>query len=380
MIRHNINPRPDWQTTANDIGFTFFNNGIDGDGTLWNENVAYEFTSGEVDELDDATEALHEMSLKVVDHIVSNDNLMMNLDIPDKFHDMIKNSWRNKEPSLYGRFDLSYDGKSPPKMLEYNADTPTLVIETSLMQWTWLQQVMPNCDQFNSFHEKMLDRFKYIRTLVPVNETFYFIGYPGLEEEFRTLEYLEDLAQQTNLKTRFISIHDVGSNGTNFYDLYNNVIKFWFKLYPWEWMMREEFSDTLLKSNNGILEPIWKSILSNKGFLPIMYELFPDSPYILPAFFDENKISGDYVVKPILSREGANINMISGGKSICQTDGDYGNGRNVYQKTANLFCQDGNYAVIGSWIIGNKSAGIVMRDSRSPIIRSNSSVVPHYFK
>lgn len=380
MIRHNINPRPDWQTTANDIGFTFFNNGIDGDGTLWNENVAYEFTSGEVDELDDATEALHEMSLKVVDHIVSNDNLMMNLDIPDKFHDMIKNSWRNKEPSLYGRFDLSYDGKSPPKMLEYNADTPTLVIETSLMQWTWLQQVMPNCDQFNSFHEKMLDRFKYIRTLVPVNETFYFIGYPGLEEEFRTLEYLEDLAQQTNLKTRFISIHDVGSDGTNFYDLYNNVIKFWFKLYPWEWMMREEFSDTLLKCNNGILEPIWKSILSNKGFLPIMYELFPDSPYILPAFFDENKISGDYVVKPILSREGANINMISGGKSICQTDGDYGNGRNVYQKTANLFCQDGNYAVIGSWIIGNKSAGIVMRDSRSPIIRSNSSVVPHYFK
>jgi glutathionylspermidine synthase len=176
MIRHKITPRSDWKTKANEIGFTFFNDGTGNDGTFWNENVAYEFTSDQVDELDDATEALHAMSLQAVDFIVSNDKLMTNMDIPEKFHDMIKSSWKNKEPTLYGRFDLSYDGKTPPKMLEYNADTPTLVIETSLMQWTWLQQVMPNCDQFNSFHEKMLDRFKYIRTLVPVNETFILLG------------------------------------------------------------------------------------------------------------------------------------------------------------------------------------------------------------
>src|SRR3546814_13050588 len=56
---------------------------------------------------------------------------------------------------MIGRFDLSFDGRQPPKMLEYNADTPTSLFEASVVQWEWLQTVRPDADQFNSIHEKL---------------------------------------------------------------------------------------------------------------------------------------------------------------------------------------------------------------------------------
>ena len=36
-----------------------------------------------------------------------------------------------------GRFDFSWDGKNPPKMLEYNGDTPSMTIESSVVQAEW---------------------------------------------------------------------------------------------------------------------------------------------------------------------------------------------------------------------------------------------------
>jgi glutathionylspermidine synthase len=36
---------------------------------------------------------------------------------------------------LYGRFDLAYRGDGPPKLLEYNADTPTALFEAAVVQW-----------------------------------------------------------------------------------------------------------------------------------------------------------------------------------------------------------------------------------------------------
>ena len=40
-------------------------------------------------------------------------------------------------PDLLGRFDWSWDGKNPPKLLEYNADTPSMILESSDIQGLW---------------------------------------------------------------------------------------------------------------------------------------------------------------------------------------------------------------------------------------------------
>ena len=46
-------------------------------------------------------------------------------------------AWEAEPPSVYGRFDLRYGGEWPPKLLEFNADTPTGLVESAVTQWNW---------------------------------------------------------------------------------------------------------------------------------------------------------------------------------------------------------------------------------------------------
>jgi glutathionylspermidine synthase len=380
--RHVIAPRPNWRERAEEVGFTYHTSGKpseSGDGTYWDESVAYEFTSAEIDELEAATEEVHARCLDAVDRVFSDRPLMKRMGIPEAYHDYIQWSWARNDPTLYGRFDFAYDGKTPPKMLEYNADTPTMIIESAMMQWFWLQDQRRGADQFNSLHEKLLERFGEIRTQMTPGERFYFAGFRDNEEESQTCRYLQDLATQAGMDAHFIDLGEIGWLNNQFVDLEDRPIKYWFKLYPWEWMFTDEFGEHTRQDVSGIVEPIWKCVLSNKGILPVLHEMFPNHPNILPAHWDDTRLkSGSYVSKPMLSREGANITVFEQGKEVARTDGKY-HGHKIYQERASLFQQDGHYAVIGSWVVGNQSAGIIVRDSGEEIVRDLSRVVPHWF-
>ncbi len=382
MRRHTMQARPNWRDRAEEVGFTFHTSGNPsqgGDGTYWDETVAYEFTSAEIDELEAATEEVHARCLDAVDRVFNDRELMTRMGIPADYHDYIQWSWARNDPTLYGRFDFAYDGKGPPKMLEYNADTPTMVIESAMMQWFWLQDERRGADQFNSLHERLTERFTEIRVLMPPGEPFYFAGFGDNEEERQTCVYLQDLATQAGLDARFINLGDIGWLNNQFVDLEDRPIKYWFKLYPWEWMFSDEFGQHTRADVSGIVEPIWKCILSNKGILPVLHEMFPDHPNILPAYWTAAEAGGsDYVAKPMLSREGANISIVSNGREVASTDGKY-HGHRIYQQRARLFHQDGHHAVIGSWVVGNKPAGIIIRDSAREIVQDTSRVVPHWF-
>ena len=144
-------------------------------------------------------------------------------------------------------------------------------------------------------------------------------------------------------------------------------------------MFTDEFGEHTREDVSGIVEPIWKCVLSNKGILPVLHEMFPNHPNILPAHWEDAPLKNTaYVSKPMLSREGANITVFEQGKEVARTDGKY-HGHKIYQERASLFRQDGHYAVIGSWVVGNKSAGIIVRDSGEEIVRDLSRVVPHWF-
>lgn len=410
MKRHKITPRKEWQGKAEEIGFTYHTCGTpssDGEGTYWDESVAYEFTMEEVEEIEYATKECHQRCLEAVDKISHDTSLMRKIGIPDLFHSYIQKSWRDAEPSLYGRFDFAYTGEGDPKMLEYNADTPTMVIETALMQWYWLQDVKPGLDQFNSLHEKLIDRFREIGYRIPIGQKFYFAGYSDSLEEFQTCRYFQDLATQAGLVADFIDLGDVGWNGGNFTDLKEVPMSYWFKLYPWEWMFMDDFGSHTTEANSGIVEPVWKAILSNKGFLPILHEMFPNHPNILPASFMEFDLPMDdwdwanfqeqatsqeledfaagklnpasYVAKPMLSREGANIDFVEFGRATSKTSGRY-NGPRIFQKKAELFRDGDNRAVIGSWVVGNDPAGMIIRDHDRDIVLDTSKVVPHWIE
>jgi len=127
-----------------------------------------------------------------------------------------------------------------------------------------------------------------------------------------------------------------------------------------------------------VFEPPWKMLLSNKGLMPILWELFPDHPNLLPAYFTPGKITGNWVEKPLLSREGANVTLHIDGRTVA-ADGDYGAEGRIYQAYAPIPRFGDDYVTIGSWIIGDVPAGIGLREDSSPITRNSSRFVPHYF-
>jgi glutathionylspermidine synthase len=376
MERIPLSERKGWRRKLEEVGFTFHS----AEGTYWDERACYAFSADEVDRIEETTEGLHHLCLKAVDYVVKND-LYGRLGIPEKFASLIRASWQRRDRSLYGRFDLSMGPRGELKLLEYNADTPTSLIEASIAQWTWLEEKFPDLDQFNSLHEKLLESFEQIRRELGQTEPIYFSCVRDDEEDLVNLEYLRDLALQAGLDARFIYMEEIGfSDETRlFYDLEEKEIRHLFKLYPWEWMMREPFGEKLLLDVVRLMEPPWKLILSGKGILPVLWEMAPDHPNLLPAYFETGRIKGPYVEKPLFAREGANVTFHEAWGPTLRTGGPYGAEGTIVQQTAELPCFDGHYAVIGSWIIGGRPAGMGIREDETPITRDTSRFVPHYF-
>ena len=374
MIRHRSKPRDNWQHRVESVGMIYHT--IDGE-TYWDESACYRFNRSQIDALDIATAELQERCIEAVELVIRRD-LFNRLCIPDSFKKAVIRSWDMDEPTIYGRFDLSYNGHGQPRMLEYNADTPTALLEASVVQWFWLQDCHPEADQFNSIHEKLIAGWKdwpYIK-----QGNLHFACASGSVEDLGNLEYLRDTAVQGGFTTKRLFIEDIGWDqaANRFVDMENEPVNTLFKLYPWEWMVREEFGQQLAGSSIRMIEPAWKMILSNKGILPLLWEFFPDHPNLLEACFGDRSLHGDHVRKPLFSREGENIELVRGAESIA-TEGSYGSEGFILQRYAPLPCFDGNYPVIGSWVIAGEPAGIGIREDRSEITTNCSRFVPHYF-
>jgi glutathionylspermidine synthase len=368
-------PRADWQSKVEAAGLTWHTPGQ----PYWNESAFYAFTAREVDTLEAAANELEQMSLAAVQHIIDN-KLYAQMGIPDSAIPLVETSWEAEPPSLYGRFDLAYCGDGSPKLLEYNADTPTSLLEAAVVQWYWLEDAHPGSSQFNSIHERLIALWKELAPSLP-HSRIDFCSMNDLEDQM-TVAYLLDTAQQAGLKAAMFPIDEIGWDGAKFVAPNDTPLSSVFKLYPWEWMVREEFGAHLGASRVTWVEPAWKMLLSNKGLLPILWKLFPHHPNLLEASRHAPDAGKAWVRKPLLGREGANVTLHQNGRDF-ETPGDYGEGGFVYQDLAPLKSFDGKYSVIGSWVIGHRkgdaAAGIGIRESDIPITTNLSQFVPHLF-
>lgn len=373
MERNSEQPRADWRTRVEALGFDFHT--MYGE-PYWVESASYRFTAEEIDELEDATNELHRLCLIAVDHVIQQ-RRYAEFAIPEAYWPLLEQSWQANDPSIYGRFDLAYDGSSPPKMLEYNADTPTSLLEAAVVQWFWLKDVHPDADQFNLIHERLIEVWRAAFSAYP-RATIYFTTDHDSDEDRITCNYMRDVCIQAGFHTAEINISDIGWNGRTFTDLDEQAIKRLFKLYPWEWLVREEFGLHMLNRGMEMIEPAWKMLLSNKALLPLLWELFPNHPNLLAAYHSRDPLGASYVRKPLLSREGENVTLVHNGSEL-SVPGVYGGEGFIYQEYCPLPVFDGFHTVIGSWIIGNKAAGIGIREDRSPITGNLSRFIPHYF-
>lgn len=382
MKRITVAPRPNWQSEMARIGFNYHSI----DGNYWQEDACYVFTESQIDLLEDATNALHHMYVQAVAHVVKTGDYAR-LGIDDIAAKQIEDSFGRQAPSLYGRFDLCFDGINPPKLYEYNADTPTALFEASVAQWYWLQAqggILRGADQFNNIHERLLVEFESLKPMLGY-DTLYLTAVSDSIEDLTTTQYLQDVAIQAGLQTDYIDIGNIGyrmSDG-QFTDLNDNIIRHLFKLYPWEWLLAEEFGQHIASSNIHLIEPAYKLLMSNKALLTVLWEMFPNHPNLLAASLNPNDISTNVVKKPFFSREGANISLTHANQTL-STHGQYGQEGYVYQESKPLPKFSNNqgqdvFAVIGSWIIGHSAAGIGIREDSTLITKDTSLFVPHAF-
>jgi glutathionylspermidine synthase len=288
--------------------------------------------------------------------------------------------------------DLSYDGTGPAKLLELNYDTPTALYEASFFQWVWLEQMrergdLPaHADQYNRIQEDLLDVFAHLKALCGAtggesDAAFVFSAVRGSEEDRGTAQYLQDLASQAGFRTRYEHIEDLGVDAQGrFTDSVDEVVRWIFKLYPWEWLFEDDFGRFLSTSPTLWLEPPWKAILSNKGILPLLWEAHRGHPNLLPAFFEDDSAAEPapgWVRKPLFSREGANIRIRTADGGRIDVDGPYGAGPAIRQAYHPLPCFDGRYALVGSWVVADRPSGIGMREDSTLVTRDTSRFLPH---
>ncbi|MFB6841247.1 glutathionylspermidine synthase family protein [Streptomyces sp. NPDC056361] len=391
MERHTIEPRPDWQRTVEEQGLVYPLTRYP-DGSLrpyWDESAYYSFTLPEVEALEEVVEELHAMCLAAAAHIVERDRFA-ELGITDpKLAGLVAESWRRRAelPSLYGRFDLRYDGTGPAKMLEYNADTPTSLVEAASPQWFWMEERFPGADQWNSLHERLVDAWKRQAHLLPPGP-LHFAHSDGdeLGEDLMTVAYLRETAQQAGLDTEALSVERIGWDrlSRRFVDDRLRFIRSCFKLYPWEWLTTDRFGRHVLDTlDNGggtgttcWIEPAWKMLLSNKALLAILWELYPDHPNLLPAYLDGPRglaATTGWVAKPLLGREGAGVTLHEAGTEPFVRDGE----ACCYQELAPLPDFDGNRVVLGAWVVEDEAAGLGIRESAGPVTDEYARFLPH---
>ena len=390
MQRHSVRARDGWQGIVEKQGLTFHSPqsapGVGNERPYWDESAVYEFTSAEVDRLEAAANTLQEMCLAAAQHVIDNKRYE-ELEIPAEAVPMIEWAWNEEPPAIYGRFDVLFDGSGPPKLLEYNADTPTSLVEAAVIQWHWLKDVRPSDDQFNSLHERLIAKWKDVDVYLSKPVYFASADYP---EDRLTIAYLRDTAEQAGIKTRQMLMSEIGWNEQRgvFVDngKYEDAMRSIFKLYPWESMMEEAFAEQCLRTYKQMrwIEPIWKMLLSNKGILPVLWELYPGHELLLESRFVDGSSGWEpeagCVRKPMHSREGANIVMkLPDGRKI-ETPGEYTNRKMIDQRLGPEVRFDGRYPVLGLWMIDQECGGMGIREDAGRVTGNFSSFVPHYFR
>jgi glutathionylspermidine synthase len=369
MRRLRVAERPEWRRRIEAQGLLF--HALDDRRDYWAEGTFYELSGDEIGALERATQELHAMCLEAVQHVIDA-RRYRELGVPAAAVPLIERAWEAEPPSLYGRLDLAFGPDRVPKLLEYNADTPTSLLEAAVIQWTWLEDVFPARDQFNALHDALIATWK---DLAPhLGSPIVHFGCVDSVEDEMTVGYLRDTAEQAGLATVGLSMEDIGWDG-RFVDREVRPIRTLFKLYPWEGLLRDPFAPHIpeVPALNWI-EPAWKMVLSSKGILPILWELYPGHPNLLPASF--SPLGGAWVKKPLHGREGSNVTVSAGDVSV-STGGPYDSQGFVYQAYADLGSHDGARPVIGSWLIGGEARGLGIRESQGYVTDNTACFVPH---
>jgi len=377
LRRVRIRPRPDWTDQADHLGYTYYRN--DDGSNAWREDVRYEFDHAALSLIAKTAESLHRLCLELLADIIPRPGGLDAFHIPRAAQDVVRDSWYRGDPFLLGRFDLAW-GDGQPKLIEYNADTPATLPESTLMQTAWHVECGDTHAQAPLDSAAIVDRLTALYKGGHLDRVVHIVPYPDNLEDIVHARFYERWVAQAGLEPIHCALRDleISTGGQLLYQ--GVIVRSMIRMYPWELMFRDEGVRHLRSCKCHFLNPPWTSLLSNKALLPALWERFPGHPNLLEASTSPDRlrvVPPDFVVeKPIHARGGENIRILDSNGVLHAEGGSYGDYPKIYQKFADHRI-DGVTASIGAWIIGKRFGGVTMRESADTVIRHSSPIVPH---
>lgn len=380
MIYQPISPRPDWKEKAEAMGFMQHTNE---DGSeYWHDGGHYRLTKEQATTLQQATEQMHQMFHKAVRVVLDSNDLLTQFGIPKAFWTALRASMEQDAPSLMGRMDWAYDGTNAPKLFEYNAEVPGAIFESGRAQYEWLidqqarNQLSPAFTQFNLLEPKLIEAFEDLKENHGVERLHFACS--TYKEDILDTSYLFRCAKHASIDAKLMALHEIGIDPQEpgrFFDFEEQPVDVLYKCYPFCLMMEDRDGHTLADAPpQSLLEPMWKMLMTHKGILAVLWDLFPGHPNLLPTYWGKTDHPlTRYVIKPVHGLRGEGIHMID--QAPAPRGMDLTN--TVSQAHYPLPNINGRYVLTGSWVVGDEAAGICFRDDPSNITTGDSRFVPH---
>ncbi len=361
------------------------------DGYLAREMV--KVSEKEADQFCNAGNLLYNMFVDAADHVLRN-NLLGTLGIPENLNVLINYSWENDNHfHLYGRFDFAggLDG-APLKILEFNADTPTTLPETAIIQWLQLKaNHIPEDRQVNFIYDALMQNFQRLARLNPDKEKrILFSALEGAPEDHNNVALMMEAAKEAGFEVAFETIDKVifsEFDGIFAEDDTREPVNypFWFKLVPWEYIAWDEpelaeiLTRIVIKEKAVVVNPAYTMLFQSKAILKYLWELFPEHDYLLKTAFSRPSDGKSYVEKAILGREGANVRIISeNGETEEEEGGEYESQMKVFQEYTPLQKDfRGNYYQAGLFFI-YETCGLGFRLNQNRILNNAARFAGHF--
>jgi glutathionylspermidine synthase len=343
-----------------------------------------------------ATEKLGKVFAKTVFYVQNcPDQIFEVLGIPKEAYQAIRTAVFLDTATTIGRFDFArtQDGL---KMLEFNADTPTSIVEAFFVNNEACQFFGVNNPNYSldlNIETAFFKTIKQYQKLGYPTETIVFSALGWHDEDRITVEFL---LQKSGLKGKFVALEDlrVYEDRLCYWEDGPKPIDVWYRLHALEKLAEEKDSDgystgahvleLVAHKKLALINPPSAFIAQTKALQALIWNLHEIeefytaqehetiSKYMLPTYL-ENKFLGvhSYVVKPVYGREGGAVSIFSSEGTLITSDKEeaYWDQPMIYQQTAELekievTTLKGPYTGRGLWgsfLIGGHASGICLR-------------------
>ncbi|WP_159999086.1 glutathionylspermidine synthase family protein [Roseomonas sp. 18066] len=353
----------------------------------WETAAAYQIGAQPAAGLLKAAETLQALCRRAVATIIDTQDFSPFSIESAAMQDAITASWKAGDASLYGRMDFSFAADGTPKLLDYEADGPLALPEASYLQWEWFEALpaaqRQGASQENLLYENLLAQWPRLKLLpraaIACGGATTADGLPADTAERFTAEYLAENAREAGASLDLASIEAVGWDGDAraFTDAQDQPLATLLKLYPWHWMEQEPNVETLGVNRTRLLPAAWTRLLADKAFLAVLWTMFPDCPFLLPASLDPADIAGDRVAKPCRGGDGEGVSL---------PNQSHENGAALlFQQHCPLPVFPGEdgcqaHAALSVWMVGDTASGLGFRESSGPVTDAGHRFVPHILR